>query len=246
MASPVKLYHQEMHNNLGYFATWLPASIIELGDIGVLDAGRFRRVGSLKELGIQHSGTREGTAENMSYSASAKRGDGASVGASTIVPVAKAEISIQFTSQGGFVFDAVGMRNIEIADRLAVATDILKAYERGQWQKEWLVVEAMYHAVSATIIVSEDSASEIVLKANANVPLGTLPLADPKLGLSVSSSNGKLVHLVAADNLHPLYSCLKVRDPLFGAPSVAPVRGLGKDESVRKLSRPAIEDLLES
>jgi hypothetical protein len=246
MASPVKLYHQEMHKNVGYFATWLPASIIELGDIGVLEAGRFRRVGSLQELNMRHSRVREGTPENMSYSAAAKRSESASAGASTVVPVAKGELAIQFTSQGGFVFDAAGMRNIEIADRLALAEDILKAYEAGRWQKEWLVVEAIYRADSATIIVSEDSTSEIVLKATANVPLGSLPLADPKLGLSISSSNGKLVHVVAADNLHPLYSCLKVRDPLFGTPSVSPVRGLGKEDSVRALTRPAIDDLLES
>jgi len=55
MASPVKLYQQEMHSNLGFFATWLPASILELGDFGVLEAGRFRKMGSLKELGIPHA-----------------------------------------------------------------------------------------------------------------------------------------------------------------------------------------------
>ena len=26
MASPVKLYQQEMHKNMGFFATWLPSS----------------------------------------------------------------------------------------------------------------------------------------------------------------------------------------------------------------------------
>ena len=41
MASPVKRYQQEMHNNLGFFATWLPSTAIALGDIGVLQSGRF-------------------------------------------------------------------------------------------------------------------------------------------------------------------------------------------------------------
>jgi hypothetical protein len=245
MASPVKLYQEEMHRNMGYFATWLPSSSIELGDIGVLDAGRFRRVGSLKELGIRHPAVREGTPENVSYSASASRTDGVTGSASTSVPVAKAELSIQFTSQGGYVFEAIGMRHLEIEDRLALAASLLEAHEQGRWQQEWLLIEALYTAGSATIIVSEDTKSEIVLKASTAVPLGSLPLADPKLGLSVASSSGKLVHVVAANNLRPLYSCVRVREPLFGRPTVSPVRGVS-DQRAGTLARPGIHDLIDS
>jgi hypothetical protein len=247
MASPVKLYQREMHRNMGFFATWLPSNAIELGDIGVLDGGRFRRVGSLKELGISPLEVREGTTENVSYSASAKRTDGGSVGARTAVPLASAELSIQFTSEGGYVFEAIAMRQMEIANRLALAATLLKAYEKGQWEAEWLLVDALYNAGSATILVSEDTTSEIVLKANAAVlPLGSLPLADPKLGLAVASSSGKIVHVVAANNVRPLYSCVKVRNPLlFGKPSVVPVRGLG-DQNGSALGRPGIADLLDS
>lgn len=246
MASPIKLYHDEMHKNLGYFATWLPASILEIGDIGVLTGGRFRKVASLKELGIKESPLREGVPQNVSYSASAKRGSSLAAGAGTVVPVGKAELSIQFSSEGGFIFEAAGLKNIELAEKQAVFSQIVDAYDRGEWQKDWLLVEALYQANCATIIVSEDNSSEIVLKAEANVPLGGLPLADPKLGLSVSSSNGKIVHVVAADNLRPLYSCLRVRDRFFGGASVEPVRGAAQADTVRRLVRPGIDELLES
>ena len=245
MASPVKLYQQEMHRNVGFFATWLPSASLELGDFGILEGGRFRRIGSLKELGISHAAIREGTPQNMSYSASAERKIAASAEASTAAPIAKAELSIQFTRQGGYVFEAAGIRNIEIADRMALARQILAAYGKNQWRKEWLAVDALYTAASATIIVSEDSSAEIVLKANSNVPLGSLPLADPKLGLAVSASSGKIVHLVAESELKPLYSCLKVSDPLIGQPSVVPVRGLGEGCG-QTVTRLGIQDLLES
>jgi hypothetical protein len=247
MASPVKRYQQEMHNNLGFFATWLPSTAVALGDIGVLQDGRFHRVGSLKELGIVHTDVREGTAENVSYSASAKRSDSISVGAGAAVPIASGELSISFTSEGGYVFEAINMKQIEVADRLSLASSLLKAYEDGRWQKEWLLIDALYRAESATILVSEDSSSEIVLKASAAaLPAGLLPLADPKLRLGVASSSGKIVHIVAANNLQPLYSCVKVRDPLlFGKPSVVPVRG-GADHHADALGRPGIDDLLNS
>jgi hypothetical protein len=248
MASPVKLYHQEMHKNLGYFATWLPASIVELGDIGLLQDGRFRRVGSLREFGIALSEVREGTSEDMSYSDSAKRADGVVASAGVPKALGEGELSISFSRQGGFIFEAIGMRNIEIADRLAMADSILHVYEQGRWKPDWMVVEAMYRARSATIIVSEESASEVVLKAKAKVPDGVLPLADPSLGLTVSSSTGKVVHVLAGDDLCPLYSCVKVSDRWrpFGGPNVVPVRGDGSRDGLKALARPTIGDLLDS
>jgi hypothetical protein len=245
MASPVRLYQEEMHKNVGFFATWLPSSVLEVGDIGLLEAGRFRRVGSLTELGVSAAGVREGTPGNMSYSAWADRRAAASAGASLAVPVAKGEFSIQFKRQGGYVFEAAAIRNIEIADRMALASAILGLYAGGRWQKEWLLVDALYKSDSATIIVSEDTASEIVLNASSTLPTGSLPLANPNVGLSVSSVSGKIVHVVAQSGLSPLYSCLKVQDPLFGSPSLSPVRGM-EANPVDAFARCSIADLLES
>ena len=247
MASPVKRYQQEMHNHLGFFATWLPSTAVALGDIGVLQGGRFRQVASLKELGIVQTDVREGMAENVSYSASAKRSDKISVGAGTAVPLASGELSITFTSEGGYIFEAINMKQMEVADRLSLASSVLKAYEDGRWQEEWLVIDALYRAESATILISEDTSSEIVLKASAAaLPAGLLSLADPKLGLGIASSSGKIVHIIAANSLHPLYSCVKVREPLlFGKPSVVPVRG-SADQHPDALGRPGIDDLLNS
>jgi hypothetical protein len=245
VASPVKLYQREMHKNMGFFATWLPSSAIELGDIGVLDAGRFRRVGSLKELGITGLEVREGAPDNISYSASAERSVGIGAGVSA-APLVTGEVSIEFSSEGGYVFEAMAMRQLEIADRMVLAATLLQAYQNGVWQADWLVVDSLYTAASATVLVSQDTTSKIVLKASAAaLPLGALLLADPKLGLSVASSSGRIVHIIAADNLRPLYSCVRVRDPLLGRPSVVPVRG-GGDQGVNSLGRPGIDDLLNS
>jgi len=247
MSSPVKLYQQEMHNNLGFFATWLPSTPIALGDIGVLEGGRFHPVASLKELGIGQPDVREGMAENVSYSASAKRSDNISVGAGTAVPLASGELSITFTSEGGFVFEAIKIRHVGIADRLTLASSLLKVNDKGLWQKEWLLIDGLYRAESATILVSQDTSSEIVLKASAGaLSSGLLPLADPRLGLRIASATGKIVHIFAANNLHPLYSCVRVRVPwLIGKAKVEPVRGRA-DQHANALGRPGIDELLNS
>jgi len=246
MSSPVKLYLKEMHNNVGYFATWLPANTVKLGDFGVVEGGGFRRLGSLSELGIPNSDAREGPPQDMSYSASAKRTTGASAGVGAVVPSVKAEVSITFTGAGGYVFEAVGVRSLEIGDRLATCERILDAYRRQRWEKEWLLIDSVCKAASATILVSLDSSSEVVLKASGDIPLGPLPLADPKLGLTVSSSSGRIVQLVAKSDLTPLYSCMKIRIPLFESASVMPVRGTGSETASRALTRLGIDALLES
>jgi len=235
-----------MHNNVGYFATWLPANTVKLGDFGVVEGGAFRRLGSLSELGIPNSDIRESRPQDMSYSASAKRTTGTSAGIGVVAPNVKAEVSIEFSSAGGYIFEAVGVRSIEIADRLATGERILDAYQGQHWQKEWLLIDSVCTAASATILVSQDSSSEIVLRASGEIPLGALPLADPKLGLTVSSSSGRIVQVVAKSDVTPLYSCVKIRTPWFDSASLVPVLGAGSETASQSLTRLSIDALLES
>lgn len=242
MGSPVKLYQEEMHNNLGFFATWLPADGIEVGDAGVLERGRFRRMASLAELGIECKVSPSGGSQDVQYTSS--EGTKIAIGANANVgELAGAEIKIDFTRAGAFVFHAAQLRLQRIENRVAVGEQIVQAYLNNRWNKDWLVVEALHTADTATVIVSEDSSAGIVLAAKtAAIP--SLMLADPKLGLSVSSMQGKIMHLIAAENLHPLYSCVRLRDPLFGVPSLQPVRGAAPQRAT--LERPALDELLDS
>lgn len=122
----------------------------------------------------------------------------------------------------------------------------MKAYMKGKWKKEWLLVEALHTAERATVIVSEDKSAGLVLVANVDTPLPTISLADPKIGLTVASTNGKIVHIVGGKGLHPLYSCLRLKDPLVGTPSVQPVRGSSATSKEVPFSRPDIDELLNS
>ena len=247
MGSPVKLYQTEMHKQVGQFATWLPNGIVELGDIGVLSDGRFTTQGSLKELGIPEPEVREGAAGDVSYSAAAVRSFNASAaaGVDAAAVSGEGELALSFLQQGGFVFEAKRLKKLEIANRLAITQAILEIVANGSWNADWQVVDAIYVAESLTVIVSEDAASEVVLKAKAELPGGQFPLTNPDIGLRIASSSGKVFHALAAGNLHPLYSCLMVREPkLFGKPRVVPVRGA--QARAQPLARPALSDLLES
>lgn len=53
-----------------------------------------------------------------------------------------------------------------------------------------------------------------------------------------------MFRILDGTHLHPLYSCLRVKDPMFGAAEVLPVQG--GDDAARLLLRPGIGELLDS
>jgi len=243
MASPVKLYQHEMHANLGFFPMWLPADPIEIGDVGVLEGGRFRRMTSLSELGVSGE-VQTGTAtQNVQYTSTQGTKVATTAGAAASALV-KAEITIDFSREGAFVFHASRLRPQSLENRAQVGHEIVTLYNKVKWKKEWLLVEALHIAQSATIIVSQDSSAALVLLASAQAPLASMSLSDPKISLTVASTRGKIVHVIGGRDIHPLYSCLRLRSPLFGSPSVQPVQGSGDDRN--PFARPSIDELVDS
>jgi hypothetical protein len=162
MGSPAKLYQQEMHNNVGFFATGVALQHARYRRYWRFRRGTVRRQGSLRELGIATPGTREGVPQKMSYSASAERKVSAESGA--IVAPARAGLSMKFAHQGGFIFEAHEVRLMGVADRMALSRDILNLYNVGVWKSGWHLIDAVYSAGSAIILGSEGHASEIVLE----------------------------------------------------------------------------------
>jgi hypothetical protein len=244
VASPVELYQREMHERLGFFANWFPADPMNVGDVGRLEGGRFRRTSSLAELGIE--ATAEGAPGGQPVEYTSSEGTKIQVGGGAAAAgLAEAQVRVSFTRKSAFVFHASMLRPLRLGNPAAIARDVLAAYDAGRWDKDWLLVEALHEAEIATILVSQDTTSEVLLSANVSELLASVSLADPKVSFAVTSSRGQLVKLIHAERVHPLYSCMRIRDPLIGAPSFRPVRGLpARPEAA--FSRPGIDDLVKS
>jgi hypothetical protein len=241
VASPVKLYQREMHERLGFFANWLPADPIDVGDVGRLEGGRFRRTSSLAELGIETSAESGGGGQPVEYTSST--GTEVELGGGAGVPgLAQGQVRVRFSRNSAFVFHASMLRLLRLSNPTAVARDVLAAYHEGRWEKDWLLVESLHGAEIATILVSQDSTSELVLSADVSELFASFTLADPNIRFTVTSSRGQMVKIIHAEGVHPLYSCLRVRDPLIGPPSLRPVRGY-RPPTEPAFARPRIEEL---
>jgi hypothetical protein len=233
-----------MHGNVGFFATWFPGDPLDIGDVGVLDKGRFRRMTTLKELNIDCDVEEGTTTQEMQYSST----EGTKIETSLDLALTngtKGLIKIEFSRGGAYVFNASGLRTQRLSNRLKVAQQIINLYEKKKWEKDWIVVESLYVADRVTIIVSEDTSAGIVIQASINIPVPALTLSDPKIDLKVVSTRGKILHIVGGQGMHPLYSCFKLKDPLFGKPSVQPVRGAASMQDM-PVTRVDISELLDS
>lgn len=245
MASPVKIYQQEMHDNTGFFATWLPGDAIEIGDVGIFLDGRFRRATSLKELGIKFEATNGRAQQDMNYSSTSATKVSIAGGAGAPA-LGKADISIDFSRQGAFLFQASKLQLHELANKMAVGDQMLQMHEKDRWDAKWLLVESLHEAERATIIVSEDSNAGLTLAGEVDKTLASISLVDPKVSLSVTSTRGRIMQVIGQENLRPLYSCLQVKVPFFGKPSVRPVRGVAPAKAAGSVVRPGIDLLLEA
>ena len=245
MASPVTIYQQQMHDNLGFFATWLPGDQLDLGEAGVLEGGRFRKQSSLAELGITCESSPEGAAQTLQYQSTEETKIDLHATGATEMPKAGAQVTIDFSREGAFLFQAVNVRQLRIANRAHVAGAILKAYEKGKWKKEWFLVESLQIAQCATIMVALDRSARLVLKASAPIQLGDVPLANAKAKFSVISSRGTIVHVLGGRDLRPLFSCLRLKESWFSNPSIVPVRGVA-DNSIDVFVRASINELIDS
>ena len=136
MASPVMRYQREMHRNLGFFATWFPGDHLELGDLGVLENGRFRKESSLFELGIDVKPSDPSAPQTLQFTSASGTTVNSSMSAG-VASVGEVEISIEFSSEGAFLFHASGVSQIQIEDRIALGRKIQMAYDRGEWNKDW-------------------------------------------------------------------------------------------------------------
>lgn len=214
MANPVRFYHREMHEKVGFFANWLPGDPLEIGAIGVLRDGRFRKESSLRDLKISCHEGEPGYPQDLHYTSSSGVKISSSAQASAVA-TANAEVAIEFSQEGAFIFQAVGLRSHQIENRAAVARGILRADEDNQWQGNWVLIDSVYMADCATIIVSESGGAGLVLAAKVGGTISAAALADPKLDVEVKSSRGRLVQVICERKLRPLYNCVHLAGGWF-------------------------------
>jgi hypothetical protein len=217
MKSAGKIYLRNIHSQLSFLATWLPNTKMQLGDVGILQGEYFKRMTTLKELGIPFT-VRHGkapvefnytSASGVSMQSKAKGKTAVGSG----LPAARAAIIVKFSEQGAFVFQTSGAKVNEIEDKYQVGQAIIQLYEQGRWQADWGVVDTVVETGAATILVSDSDAAALELSANGSVELSGL--ASLQAGFTVNVQAGDVIRFVAAQGLTPLFRLSRVKASWF-------------------------------
>jgi hypothetical protein len=211
-----------MSERFGHLATWFPDTRVRLGDVGVLQGGRFFQKKTLEDLQIPfkvRAGSQGGDWDHSSGSDVQVQFSAATPEGAAAVPGGHAVVT--FGSTGAFLFQAIDCRTETIENMADVGQEIVSAYRGGVYDREWIVIDRVVRARSATVLVSDSAGAEIEL--GADVPLAALPsLADASIGVKAKRWRGEVTRFVATSALTPLFGASKLRG-LF-RPRVGPVR----------------------
>lgn len=127
------------------------------------------------------------------------------------LPTAKAGISLSFSNEGGYVFQAAESYEPTIEDMVPVAKQVVNAYEEGRWEKNWAVITKIVNVPYATYIISNSSNSEMVLEADADLKQGIADLGKASINLTWRKETGAFVKMLGAKNVSPFFQLSRLK-----------------------------------
>jgi hypothetical protein len=99
-----------------------------------------------------------------------------------------------------------------------LANELNRLCHEERWNKDWVVIESLYEAECAVIIVALSDNAKVGLSVKAGFPLaGMAPLANAHAQgvLGVTSMSGDSTVIMSEQALTPLFGLLRVNDNFF-------------------------------
>lgn len=219
-----RAYTKELKRQFDYFATWLPSTPLALGDIGILKQNAFTKIANLSDYGIAFEIEKDPTPSNLEYSSKGAvsitlKASGSAAPEGSSLAKADAGVSIEFSKENAIYFKANHTTSPAIQNQIELGNQIIELYKKGEWNKEWLVITELVNAESGTILIANSSEGKIELKANAEVEVSNLDLADASLQLGLTYSKDVSTSIIAEKALTPLFKASKIKDNIFQKPS---------------------------
>jgi hypothetical protein len=216
-----KQYAREIHEEFGYFATWLPTLKTNLGDVGIIRDGIFETIGTLPEFGItaplpvdHHVGELEFTSAggvSMEFKAGGEVPQTGSAASGT----ATASFLISFSRADAILFQASGCKNSTLSNIKEVADRILSRYREGSWPPDHVFITEVVSCEAATILISSGANAHVSLSARGELSQGTAKLASANAELSVNSYSAIGTSIIGARGLTPLFRAAGIKRPFL-------------------------------
>lgn len=224
-------YTKEIRKTLGYSATWLPNTLVRLGDVGVLSEHGYRRVATAKELGLEFA-TREGRGRILIDHRSENSVDLRvnATGKATLPGARSVEvrpsIEVGFAGADAVLFQAGPTTILEIEDLNAIGERIMALYQQKKWLDDYVLITELVQAERTTVLVARGAGAKAVFSADAGVELGPASLIDAKVNLKLENARNIDTRIVSESGLTPLFRAFAVRKPILRRARFGPLRSM--------------------
>jgi len=224
--NPISFYLKSLYKKThGYRPTWLPSTPIQIGDVGILENDVFIKESTLKEYGIFFEIVTSESDATIDFSS--ERGitlttkfEGKIDPNAISLGEADAGFIIEFNHENGFIFRTKGSRTIRIDNLGIVKKEVLNHFNKGQWNKNLVIISELIEAKSATILLSGQAGSKVELKAQGNLNVSTVDIADASLNLKLESGQALAATILGQEKITPLYRAIGVKQSFFSGQSV--------------------------
>lgn len=231
MSTPAELYVRGIRKETKiYSAAWLPNAVLKLGDVGHLEGGFFRKdffrqLTSLGDLGISFRVRQDENSTPLEFisqqgTSFTTKIAGEASNAIPALPTAKAGISLSFSNEGGYVFQAAESYEPTIEDMVPVMKQVVNAYEEGRWEKNWAIITKIVNVPYATCIISNSSSSELVLEADADLQ-GIADLGNASFNLTLIKQIGSFVKMLGAKDISPFFQLSRLKGGILNDPQLS-------------------------
>jgi hypothetical protein len=220
-----KVYATGIHRNfLTYYAAWPPGIPLSLGDYGEIQDNIFMPKDNIVKkfeipLKIKHVTDKQDyeyiSPDNVFIRV---ENDSATVGGS----IKSIRAIISFSQKQTLYFRARNCRLDSIDNLGEVEESIRKLYQKGDWDKDSVIITGLVFAEGTTVLISGGNPASITLSGNS-IDKSIIDLADPSAGLTVINENNIGLKYVAIQGFTPLFQLSQIhgfRD--LGTPRIIP------------------------
>lgn len=232
-------YLKALYRRFRLLGAWPPNQRVEVGEIGVLERGAFRRVSTLHHLKIPFQVVSSSQQGALEYSEESELDVLTDAGAAARLgrDAPELELRVRFPKEGGFLFSAEGVVEWRVEDSLSIEQAVLRLAAQDRWDPQWVIVDRVLQAESLTTLIAETAGAEIGLVGKASARTGPLRLADAGLGLNVRHARGQTLRFLGERGLTPLFQALRLDRGLFQRDRLesAPLRFSGDEGGLQEV-----------
>jgi hypothetical protein len=198
-----------------YYATWMPGTPYNLGDVGLLEKNKFTYVDNLRNLGIEFKIRKDLSPSSIYLHSKSEVNFKIDPSAEIHIdipnaPEFEAGIEIEFGAKGAFLFESKETYNDLIDDQIALGAKIKKAFNEGTWREDYVVIVELIRTPFASIFISKKPNTKIGLSLKSNIPIKTVDLGDARIDLSVTSQSESVIHFPGAKDITPFLRLSKL------------------------------------